>query len=304
MSDRSLEDKIVESIPNISEGRNREIVESIVDEVRNTEGCILMNYSSDKDHNRSVISYIGSPKAVEKASFRLMKKALKLIDLRKHKGEHPRMGAVDVMPIVPIKNISMEECIEISKRIGEKVARELAVPVYLYEKSSKTPERARLEVIRRGEFENLDEKLKDEKWYPDFGKNIKHESAGALILGARNPLIAYNVLLNTSDVEIAKQISKDIRESGGGMKSVKAIGIYIADRNLAQVSMNLTDYRETSLFDVMEGIKLECKKYGVEIYSTELIGMMPMEAFVRSAASYLKIENFNYDNQVIENFLI
>ena len=290
MSDRSLEDKIVESIPNISEGRNREIVESIVDEVRNTEGCILMNYSSDKDHNRSVISYIGSPKAVEEASFRLMKKALKLIDLRKHKGEHPRMGAVDVMPIVPIKNISMEECIEISKRIGEKV--------------SKTPERARLEVIRRGEFENLDEKLKDEKWYPDFGKNIKHESAGALILGARNPLIAYNVLLNTSDVEIAKQISKDIRESGGGMKSVKAIGIYIADRNLAQVSMNLTDYRETSLFDVMEGIKLECKKYGVEIYSTELIGMMPMEAFVRSAASYLKIENFNYDNQVIENFLI
>ena len=163
MSDISFEDKIVESIPNISEGRNREIVESIVDEVRNTEGCILMNYSSDKDHNRSVISYIGSPKAVEETSFRLMKKALKLIDLRKHKGEHPRMGAVDVMPIVPIKNISMEECIEISKRIGEKVARELAVPVYLYEKSSKTPERARLEVIRRGEFENLDEKLKDEK---------------------------------------------------------------------------------------------------------------------------------------------
>ena len=256
MSDRSFEDKIVESIPNISEGRNREIVESIVDEVRNTEGCILMNYSSDKDHNRSVISYIGSPKAVEEASFRLMKKALKLIDLRKHKGEHPRMGAVDVMPIVPIKNISMEECIEISKRIGEKVARELAVPVYLYEKSSKTPERSRLEVIRRGEFENLGEKLKDKKWYPDFGKNIKHESGGALILGARNPLIAYNVLLNTSDVEIAKQISKDIRESGGGMKSVKAIGIYLADRNLAQVSMNLTDYRETSLFDVMERIKL------------------------------------------------
>ncbi len=296
--------KIIESIPNISEGRNLAIVEQIVDQVRNTPGCILMDYSSDENHNRSVITYMGSPDAVEEASVKIAVKAAQLINLNDHKGEHPRMGAVDVMPFVPLVDTDMEECIELSKRVGEKVAKEAKIPVFLYEKSATKENCKNLANIRKGGFEGMQLKIDSGEFTPDFGGKKINKNAGVVAIGARKPLIAYNVQLDTSNVEIAKKISSVIRESNGGLPCVKAIGIMLESKNIAQVSMNLTDYTVTPPHVAVEKIKEEAAKLGVKVIGTELIGLMPMRALIKAGAYYLKIDDFDEKTKVIEEYLL
>lgn len=296
--------KIIESIPNISEGRNKEIIEACVDQIRSTPGCTLLNYSSDTSHNRTVITYMGSLEGVEEASVKLAIKAAELIDLTKHVGEHPRMGAVDVMPFVPIKEATEEECIELSKKVGSRIAEEAGVPVFLYEKSATAEHRRNLAAVRKGQFEGMFEKIKDPQWIPDFGGARVHPTAGVVAVGARPPLIAYNINLGTDNLELAKEISKEIRESSGGLPCVKAMGVMLEDRNIAQVSINMTDFRVTPLHKVTELVREKAAKEGVRIVGTELIGLCPMKALFDAAEYYLQIEDFDPEVQVIENHLL
>ena len=296
--------KIIESVPNISEGRNREVIEACVDQVRTTPGCTLLNYSSDEDHNRTVITYMGSPEGCEEASVKLAKKAVELIDLTKHQGAHPRMGCVDVMPFIPIKEATMEECVELSRRVGERIAAEADLPVFLYEKSATAPHRQNLAKVRKGQFEGMAEKVKDPDWIPDFGGQRIHPTGGAVCVGGRPPLIAYNINLGTSDLEIATKIGKIIRESSGGLSCVKAMGVMLEDRNIAQVSINMTDFTVTPLYRVTELVRAEAARYGVPIIGTEVIGLAPMQAFLDTAEYYLQIEDFHPEVQVIENHLL
>ena len=296
--------QIIESIPNISEGRNQEVIEAVVDQIRTTAGCTLLNYSSDPNHNRTVITYIGDAKGVEEASVKLAKKAVELIDLNKHTGEHPRMGAVDVMPFVPIKDATNEECIELSKIVGKRIAEEADLPVFLYELSATKPARKNLATIRKGQFEGIAEKVKDPEWEPDFGGARINPTAGVVAVGARPPLVAYNLNLSTSDVQIAKNIANIIREKDGGLRCVKAMGFMLEDRNIAQVSINMTDYRVTPLYRVTELVKAEAARYGVHVIGTEVIGLCPMKALIDSAEYYLQIEDFDFNAQVLENYII
>ena len=296
--------QIIESIPNISEGRNLEVIEACVDQIRTTAGCTLLNYSSDPNHNRTVITYIGDAKGVEEASVKLAKKAVELIDLTRHTGEHPRMGCVDVMPFVPIKDATNEECIELSKTVGRRIAEEADLPVFLYEMSAQKPARKNLATIRKGQFEGMPEKVKDPEWEPDFGGARIHPTGGVVAVGARPPLVAYNLNLNTSDVQIAKNIAKIIREKDGGLANVKAMGFMLEDRNIAQVSINMTDYRVTPLYRVTELVKAEAKRYGVKVIGSEVIGLCPMKALIDSAEYYLQIEDFDFEGQVLENYII
>ena len=296
--------QIIESIPNISEGRNQEVIEACVDQIRTTAGCTLLNYSSDPNHNRTVITYIGDAKGVEEASVKLAKKAVELIDLTRHTGEHPRMGCVDVMPFVPIKDATNEECIELSKTVDRRIAEEADLPVFLYEMSAQKPARKNLATIRKGQFEGMSEKVKDPEWEPDFGGARIHPTGGVVAVGARPPLVAYNLNLNTSDVQIAKNIAKIIREKDGGLANVKAMGFMLEDRNIAQVSINMTDYRVTPLYRVTELVKAEAKRYGVKVIGSEVIGLCPMKALIDSAEYYLQIEDFDFEGQVLENYII
>ena len=296
--------KIIESIPNISEGRNKDIIEACVDQIRNTPGCTLLNYSSDPSHNRTVITYMGSPEGCEEASVKLAKKAVELIDLTKHQGEHPRMGCVDVMPFVPIKEATMDECVELSQRVGERIAKEADLPVFLYEKSATAPHRQNLAKVRKGQFEGMAEKVKDPDWIPDFGGQRIHPTGGAVCVGARPPLIAYNINLGTDNLEIATKIGKIIRESSGGLKCVKEMGVMLEERNIAQVSINMTDFTVTPLHRVTELVRNEAARYGVPVIGTELIGLAPMQALFDAAEYYLQIEDFDPAVQVIENHLL
>ena len=294
--------KLVECIPNFSEGKNKKIIDAIVNEIKKVKNVSLLDVESDPDHNRSVVSFIGEPDAVKKAAFLACAKAAKLIDMNKHKGEHPRMGATDVIPFVPISDVTMEECVELSKQLGKEIGEKLKIPVYLYAEAATRPERVRLPDVRRGQYEGLKEEIKtnpDKK--PDFGPN-ELGSAGATAVGARPPLIAFNVNLNTTDLEIAKDIAKLVRESSGGFKAVQAKGFDIKERNLVQVSMNLLDYNVTSIFKVFDKIKEEAKKRGVEVVGSEVIGLVPMNALIDVAEDYLKIENFKKD-QILEKRL-
>lgn len=290
--------KIVECVPNYSISKDKEGLEKILDCFRGKEDVKLLDYSSDKDHNRSVITISGEPSAVKNALLESVKVSLKLIDLRKHKGEHPRMGALDVAPFIPIRNMDIKEAVDLSKEFGEELGF-LGIPVYLYEKSASSPKRKNLANVRRGEFEGLKEKMLNDGWKPDFGPEKPHESFGAVAVGARMPLVAFNVNLSTNDVSIATEISKKVRHLGGGLRYVKAMGVYLKERDLAQVSMNLTDYTKTSIYRAVEMIRFEAKRYGVSIVGTELIGLIPEDALFDSAAYYLQIENFN-TNQILE----
>lgn len=295
---------IIESIPNISEGRDKGIIEACVDQIRSTPGCTLLDYSSDASHNRSVITYMGSIEGVEEASVKLVKKASELIDLRKHQGEHPRMGAVDVMPFVPIKEASIEACVALSKRVGKRILEEADVPVFFYEQSTELANRKNLAKIRKGQFEGMAEKVMDPDWEPDLGGKRIHPTAGVIAVGARPPLIAYNINLSTNDLEIASNIAKEIRESSGGLPCVKSIGIMIEERDMAQVSINMTDYTVTPLHVVTELVKEKAAKFGLDVIGTEIIGLCPMKALLDVAEHYLKIEDFDPDVQVIENHLL
>ncbi|HBC97510.1 MAG TPA: glutamate formimidoyltransferase [Clostridium sp.] len=294
--------KLVECVPNFSEGRNVKIIENIVDEVRKIEGVKLLDYSSDKDHNRSVVTFLGEPDKVESAAFNLIRKAAELIDMRKHKGAHPRMGATDVVPFIPIKDVSTEECVEISRKLGEKVGTELAIPVYLYEDAASCPERRNLADIRKGQYEGFFEKIKKPEWKPDFGPQKMNVKSGATVIGTRLPLVAYNVNLGTDDVEIANAIARKVRYIGGGLRYVKAVGVKVTERNIVQVSMNLVNYEKTPVYSAQEMVKMEAKRYGVPVIGSEVIGLVPMKALIDCAKYYLQIENFDM-SQVLESRL-
>ena len=296
--------KLMECIPNISEGRRPELVNEFADIVRAVPGVTLIDYSSDASHNRSVFTFLGDPDQVMEAAFRFAKHAVEKIDLRVHEGEHPRMGAVDVIPFVPIRDMDMAECVERSKVLGERIAKELDLPVFLYEESASAPHRKNLAAIRKGQFEGMAEKVLEDQWHPDFGGNRIHPSAGVVAVGARQPLIAFNINLDTPDVSIAKKIAKIIREKDGGFRAVKALGVMLEDRNIAQVSINMCDYKQTPLYRVLEFVRFEAARYGVHVVGTEIIGLAPMMAFVDAADYYLQIEKFEPFKQVLECHLL
>lgn len=292
--------KIVECVPNFSEGRNKEKIEQIVNPFRTTEGVKLLNYSNDEDHNRLVVTIIGEPKAVKEALLKSVEVAVAVIDMTKHQGQHPRMGAVDVVPFIPIRNMEMEEAITLSKEVAEEIATRYRVPVFLYEKSASAPHRENLASIRKGQFEGMAEKIHEAQWKPDFGPSDIHPTAGVVAVGARMPLVAYNVNLSTPDVAIADAIAKKIRHIGGGLRFVKAMGVELADRHITQVSMNLTDYSKTAVYRAHEMVRMEARRYGVEVVGSEVIGLVPMAALIDCAEYYLGIENFSMD-QILES---
>ncbi|EHQ90948.1 glutamate formimidoyltransferase [Desulfosporosinus youngiae] len=296
--------QLIECIPNFSEGRRTEVIEAIAETIKSVPNVILLDYSSDYSHNRSVFTFVGKPESVIEAAFLSAKKASELIDMNVHTGEHPRMGAVDVIPFVPIKYVTMDECINFSKQLGERLASELSIPVFLYEEAAVSAERINLANIRKGQFEGMKEKIKDADRRPDFGAQEVHPTAGVTAVGARMPLVAYNVNLNTADLNISKQIAKTIRESNGGLKYVKSIGVMLEDRNIAQVSINMTNYEVTPLYRVFELIKIEAQRYGVNVIGSEIIGLTPMNALIDSAKYYLQLEEFNEKKQVLENCLL
>ncbi len=295
--------KIVECVPNFSEGRRVDVIEAIAQEIRKVEGVRLLAYEYDKDHNRSVFTFIGPPDGVKEAAFLACSKAADLIDMNKHSGEHPRIGATDVIPFIPISNVSMADCVKLANELGAKIANNLGIPIYLYEYAAASSKRRNLADVRRGQYEGLKEAIQtDPERRPDFGPCTLHPTAGATVVGARMPLVAYNVNLATDNLDIAKAIAKAVRHSSGGLRFVKALGLEIKQRGIVQVSMNLTDYEKTPIFRVFEMIKSEADRYGVEILGSEVIGLVPMNALVDSAEHYLRIENFDR-SQVLENRL-
>ncbi len=292
-----MSNAIVECVPNFSEGRRQDVLDEIKESISVVPGAYVLDMHTDADHNRSVITFVGEPKAVEEAAFQMIKKASQLINLEKHSGEHPRIGATDVVPFVPISNISMDECVEMAHRVGERVGQELMIPVYFYESAARRPERKRLELIRRGEYEGLKEEIKSNpERVPDVGPT-ELGPAGATVIGAREFLVAYNVNLTTDDEEIASKIARTVRHSSGGLRFVKALGMTVEGR--AQVSMNLTNFRKTSLPLVVETIRREAERYGVGIHNTELVGLIPQAAMVDTAVWYTQMDLFSPD-QVLE----
>jgi glutamate formiminotransferase len=291
--------KILECVPNFSEGRDLEKIEKIVTPFRGKEGIKLLDYQNDEDHNRSVVTVVGEPESLKKAVVESMGVAVDLIDMRTHKGQHPRMGAIDVVPFIPVKNVSVEEAVDISKATAKLAAEAYALPVFLYEQSATKPERQNLATIRKGQYEGMGEKLSQAEWTPDFGPAQVHPSAGATAMGARMPLVAFNVNLDTDRLEIADHIAKKVRHISGGLRYCKGIGIELKERGIVQVSMNMTDYTKTALYRVVELIKIEARRYGVNVVGSEIIGLVPMEALIDSAVYYLGVEDFSM-NQVLE----
>ncbi len=291
--------KIVQCVPNFSEGRDPKKVDRIVEAFRGKEGVKLLDYSSDTDHNRSVVTLVGEPDPLKEAVVEAIGIALEEIDMTKHEGQHPRMGATDVVPFIPIKNVTMDEAIELSKEVAKEVYEKYQLPVFLYEKSSSAPHRENLAKIRKGQFEEMGEKVKREEWEPDFGGKNIHSTGGVTAIGARMPLVAFNVNLDTNDLEFANQIAKNVRHLSGGFRYCKGIGIELKDRGIVQVSMNMTDYTKTALYRVFELIKIEAKRYGVNVIGSEIIGLLPMEALIDTAVYYLGVEDFSMD-QVLE----
>jgi glutamate formiminotransferase/formiminotetrahydrofolate cyclodeaminase len=290
---------LVECIPNFSEARRPEVVEAILKAIAAAGGTLLDRHS-DSDHNRTVVTFVGPPVAAEEAAFRGIQKAAELIDLGKHKGTHPRIGATDVVPFVPVAGIEMDECVKMAARLGERVGRELGIPVYLYEEAATRPERVNLEDIRRGQYEGLKKEiLTNPERAPDFGP-ARLGPAGATVIGARYPLIAYNVYLTTDDLSVAKSVAKALRHSSGGFRYVKALGMLVDGR--AQVSMNLTNFRETPVARVVEAVRREAARYGAAIHHSELVGLIPQDALIDSAAWYLQLDGFEPE-QVLEQRL-
>ena len=295
-------DRIIECVPNFSEGRNTEKIEKILDVFRGRKGVKLLDYSSDENHNRTVVTVVGEPEEIKKVMVEAIAKAVELIDLNYHQGQHPRMGAVDVVPFIPVRNVTVEEADKLAKDVAKEAADKYNLPTFPYEKSASAPHRENLANVRKGQFEGMKEKMKDELWKPDFGPDTIHPTAGVTAIGASMPLIAFNVNLSTPDIEVANRIAKQVRHISGGFRYVKAIGVEIHDRGLVQVSMNLTDYTKTSIYRVFETIKMEAARYGVNVVGSEIVGLIPMQALVHTAEYYLRLENFKYD-QVLETRL-
>ena len=299
--------KLIECIPNFSTSKEQEpkVFDQLVEVAEKAPGCTLFDVQSDGSHNRCVFTLIGNPEGIEEVAFQLAKKAAELIDMTKHQGQHPRMGATDVIPFVPqTKDVTLEECIELSKRVAERIWNELQIPSFLYEDSATRPERKNLAKCRKGQFEGMPEKLLEEDWAPDYGERKIHPTAGITAIGARMPLVAFNVNLATDNLEIANKIAKAIRGSSGGFKYCKAIGIMLEDRNIAQVSMNMVNYEGTPLYYAFEMVRALAKGYGVGILGSEIVGLTPAKALIDCAEYYLKAENFNCHDQILEYHLI
>lgn len=294
--------KIVQCVPNFSEGRRQEVIDQILEAITSVEGVKLVDYSSDASHNRSVVTFLGEPQPAKQAAFKAIEKAKELINMDEHKGEHPRMGATDVVPFIPIREITMEECVELARELGQEVWEKLQIPVYLYEKAACTPERQNLSNLRKGQYEGLKTAVTEPERKPDFGEAKLHPTAGITAIGARPPLIAYNINLGTNNVEIAKRIANVIRGSKGGFPAVKALGIKIEERDMAQVTINMCNFKEVSLFRVFEIVKNEAERYGVNVIGSEIVGLTPMEALIDVADHYLRLENFKMD-QILETKL-
>lgn len=294
--------QIVQCVPNISEGRRLDIVEQIVDQVRATSGVKLLDYSSDQDHNRSVITFVGDLSSVQEAAFRLTAKAVQLINMEEHQGAHPRIGAVDVIPLIPIEEVTMAQCVEAAASLAERITAELEVPTYLYGEAARQPARRNLSNIRKGQYEGLKETIHKEERHPDFGPPRLHPTAGATVVGARMPLIAFNVNLGTDRKDIADYIARCVRERNGGFKNVKAMGVALEERRQVQVSMNLENYIETPIYRVLETIRREAARFGVGVVGTEIVGLVPQQALLDTAAWYLQVEDFD-PQQVLENRL-
>ena len=282
--------KIIECVPNFSEGRDKEKIEKIVECFRGKDNVKLLDYSNDEDHNRLVVTVVGEPAPLRDAVIEAIGVAVKLIDLNKHSGQHPRMGAVDVVPFIPIKNTTMDEAIALSKEVAEQVAQRYALPVFLYEKSASAPHRENLAAVRKGEFEGMAEKIKQPEWRPDFGPAERHATAGTVAIGARMPLVAYNVNLNTGNLSIADAIAKKVRFLGGGLRFCKAMGVELTDRGIVQ----------TAIYRAHEMVRMEAQRYGVSVVGAEVIGLVPMQALIDCAEYYLGIEKFSMD-QVLES---
>jgi glutamate formiminotransferase len=293
---------IIECIPNISEGRDAALVEAIAGAIRAVPGVSLLDTSSDAAHNRSVLTFVGDRPAVRSAVLALFDAAVPRIDLTRHRGEHPRMGAVDVVPFVPLRGASVEDCVALSREVGEEIGRR-GIPVYLYEDSASAEHRRNLADIRKGEFEGFAEKIRDGKWKPDFGPEERHATAGVVAVGARAPLIAYNINLATRDVAIAERIAKAIRHIGGGFRYVKAMGVALEDRGQVQVSINMTNFKKTPLHRVFECVKSEAERHGVAIVGSEIVGLTPADALLMAAEHYLRLEKFTAA-QVLEMRLL
>ena len=291
--------KIMECVPNFSEGRDLQKIDKIVAPFRGKQGVKLLDYSNDEDHNRLVVTVVGEPEPLRDAVLEAIGLAVELIDLNHHQGQHPRMGAVDVVPFIPIRNVTMEEAVALSKEVGKEVAKRYNLPVFLYEKSASAPHRENLAAVRKGEFEGMAEKIKQPEWHPDFGLAERHPTAGTVAIGARMPLVAYNINLNTPSLEIAHDIAKKIRFIGGGLRYCKAMGVELKDRGITQVSINMTDYTRTALYRAFELVRVEARRYGVSIVGSEIIGLVPMEALIDTASYYLGLENFSME-QVLE----
>jgi glutamate formiminotransferase / 5-formyltetrahydrofolate cyclo-ligase len=290
---------ILECVPNFSEGRDPEKIRKIIAPLRSKKGVKLLDVQKDPDHNRLVATVVGEPMALKKAVIESVGIAVEIIDLRTHQGQHPRMGAVDVIPFIPVKNIKMEEAIDLSKEVARNIWDLYRVPVFLYEASAQKPDRKDLSNIRQGQFEGMAEKLKFPQWKPDFGESEIHPTAGVVAVGARMPLVAFNVNLNTDNIEIADQIAKAVRNKSGGLRYCKAIGVVLQDRGLVQVSMNMTDFTKTPLYRAMELVRMEAKRFGVTVAGSEIVGLVPMEALLDTTAYYLGLEGFS-PQQVLE----
>lgn len=288
-------EKLIESVPNVSEGRDQETIQAIATAIENVDGVRLLDVDPDPDHNRTVYTLVGEPDGVYEAILALFAAALPRIDLRRHRGEHPRMGAVDVVPLVPVRGVTMEDCVALSKRLGQEIWTRFKVPVYLYEESATRPERRDLAYIRKGEFEGFPEKITRPEWTPDFGEPAVHPTAGVVAVGAREFLIAFNVNLGTSDLKVAREIARAVRGSSGGLRYVKALGFALEDRGLVQVSMNLTNFRKTPIPRVLELIRREAARYGVPVVGTEIVGMVPQAALDQVVTYYLSLERFSPD---------
>lgn len=295
--------KIIQCVPNFSEGQNLEKIEKIVEHFRGKDGVKLLDYTRDEGHNRLVVTVVGEPQAVKNAMLQAMKVATEVIDLREHKGQHPRMGAADVVPFIPIKNVTMEEAIALSKEFASDAAELCGVPIYLYEKSATQLNRKNLAVIRKGEFEGMADKMANPEWKPDYGPDTIHESAGVTAVGARMPLVTLNVNLDTENLDVANEIASNIGCIDGGLRHCKAMGFALTDKKLTQVSINLTDYKRTALYRAFELVKIEARRYGVNVLGSEIMGIVPMEALIESAVYYMGIEDFGMD-QVLETRLV
>lgn len=289
-------------IPNYSEGKDLEKVEKITECFRAKENVKLIDYQPDADHNRLVVEVIGEPEAVIDAVLESVKVASEIIDMSKHEGAHPRMGAVDVIPFVPVTEVTTEDCVEYANRVGKAIG-EMGIPVYLYEDAATTPARKNLAKVRKGQYEGFFDKIKEEEWKPDFGPQEMNEKSGVTGVAARFHLIAFNVNLNTDNLEIAQAIAKKVRHIGGGLRFVKGIGLALEEKGQVQVSMNLVNFEKTRIYQALEMVKSEAKRYGVTVANTELIGLLPLQALIDSAAYYMQIEDFKPE-QVLETLLI